>query len=365
MERFGGTVPSEVSVSDVLDHLTLHHLPGLQPRLARLLCDRGSVADIVGHPQTYADVLPAVALAALRSGEGRRLAESELRTAERRSLRIVPLSDPDYPPLLRASHDPPLVLYVWGTLRAGEGSGSAAIVGARAATPLGLALARAMGRDLGRAGLTVVSGLARGIDAAAHAGALSAVGRTVAILGSGLARLYPRENAELAESIVAGEGAVVSEFALDAPPHKGHFPRRNRVIAAWGRAVVVVEAGQRSGALVTARLALDAGRDVYAVPGHPSQETAAGTNQLIRDGAALVRGAVDVLSEMGIEGPAVVPEPADEEAPLSLLSRHSPTTLDDLAARSGLSASALLPRLTALELAGQVRRTPGALYVRS
>jgi DNA processing protein len=289
-----------------------------------------------------------------------------LAEAERRGFRLVPLNDPDYPPLLRATHDPPLVLYVWGSLRPGEGQRCVAIVGARAATPAGLAVSRSLGRDLSGAGLTIISGLARGIDAAAHQGALDGGGRTVAILGSGLARLYPEENAALAERIASSGGAVVSEFALSAPPYKGHFPQRNRIIAGWGAAVIVVEAGLRSGALVTARLALDEGRDVYAVPGHPSQETAAGANQLIRDGAPLVRAAPDVLAEMRLDAEIPARHEADEEeSTLRLLSRDDPATLDDLAARSGLCASALLQRLTELELDGRIRRVPGAFYVRS
>jgi DNA processing protein len=353
-------------LTDVLDHLTLHLLPGLNPRLSQRLCARAPLPDILSRPREHEDLLPPDAVRLLLSGGARAQAEKELEEAERREFRICALQDPDYPPLLRATHDPPLVLYVWGTLRPGEGQQSLAIVGARAATPAGLALARSLGRDLGQAGLVIVSGLARGVDAAAHLGALDGGGRTVAVLGSGLGRLYPEENAALAERITFSGGAVVSEFSLDTPPYKGHFPRRNRIIAGWGAAVVVVEAGQRSGALVTARLALDEGRDVYAVPGHPFQETAAGTNQLIRDGAPLVRAAPDVLAELGIECPVRSGgEREGDDTPLRFLSRDNPASLDDLATRSGLCISVLLERLTELELAGRVRRVPGALYVRN
>jgi DNA processing protein len=239
-------------------------------------------------------------------------------------------------------------------------------VGARAATGLGLAFARVLARDLAAAGLTVVSGLARGIDTRAHRGALDAGGRTVAVLGSGLDRLYPEENAALAAQIER-DGAVVSEFPPGTGPWKQNFPRRNRVIAGWGSAVVVVEAGAKSGALSTARAALDEGREVMAVPGHPSQPNAEGTNGLIRDGAALVRGAADVLAEMGVPAQremlkCVAGRPADPV--LSALPPGDAACIDDIQARCGVALPALLARLAELEVAGEVVRLSGALFVR-
>ena len=225
-------------------------------------------------------------------------------------------------------------------------------------------LARGMGRDLAAAGATVVSGLARGIDTAAHRGALDAGGRTVAVLGSGLDRLYPPENEALAGAI-AERGALVSEFPLGTTPYPANFPRRNRVIAGWSRAVVVVEAAERSGALVTARAALEEGREVLAVPGHPSQPTSAGCNQLIRDGAALVRGAQDVAQEIGLLPLEVAPEAAPGDDVLAALRDDTPSSLEELGRRSGLETPALLVRLTELELADKVRRLPGALFVRA
>jgi DNA processing protein len=222
-----------------------------------------------------------------------------------------------------------------------------------------------MARELAAAGLTVVSGLARGIDAAAHRGALEGGGRTVAVLGSALDRLYPVENAGLARA-VAGAGAVVSEFPLGTAPQPGYFPRRNRIIAGWGRAVVVVEAAQRSGALVTARCALEEGREVMAVPGHPSQETSAGTNALIRDGAVLVRGAADVAEALHVALEARPARPADAPDPvLAALSDQAPRTLEEVQRQSGRPASEVLGRLAELELESRVRRLPGALFVRA
>ena len=271
------------------------------------------------------------------------------------------LGDPRYPVLLRRICDPPPVLYVRGQLEEEDDAATVAVVGSRAATMAGRTLARAMARDLAAWGVTVVSGLARGIDTAAHEGALDAPGRTVAVLGCGLDRTYPAENERLAGRI-AEAGAVVSEFALGTPPLPEHFPRRNRVIAGWSQAVVVVEAAIRSGALNTARCAADEGRDVLAVPGHPTQPGSAGANQLIRDGAGLVRSATDVAHELGVEPPSSAPVPADPL--LRALAPDAPATVEELRARSGLETSELLARLTELELRDVVRRLPGPLFVR-
>lgn len=243
-----------------------------------------------------------------------------------------------------------------------------AIVGARAASTAGRTLARALACDLARWGATIVSGLARGIDSAAHEGALEGAGRTVAVLGSGIDRMYPPENEQLAGRITA-LGAVVSEFALGTPPLPDHFLRRNRVIAGWSQATVVVEAAVRSGALNTARCAADEGRDVLAVPGHPTMAGSAGTNQLIRDGAGLVRNAVDVAQELGLDVPGDAEARAAEGAGtadrlLRALSATAPITLEELRDRSGLETGALLARLTELELRDAVRRLPGPMFVR-
>ncbi len=283
---------------------------------------------------------------------------------EARKIRIVRPEDAEYPHWLRRIHDPPAQLWALGRLLPGEGERAVAVVGARAATPLGRSFARALAADLAAAGLTIVSGLARGIDTAAHRGALEAGGRTVAVLGSGLDSIYPRENLDLARTIVR-QGALVSEFPPGTRPWQQNFPRRNRTIAGWARATIVVEAGERSGALHTARAALEEGRDVMAVPGHPSLPGCAGTNALLRDGAALVRDAGDVLAELGLSPPQ--PRPAangEGDALLAALQRAAPTGIDQLAARSGLSVPLLLARLSELELLGRVRRLPGALFVR-
>jgi DNA processing protein len=185
----------------------------------------------------------------------------------------------------------------------------------------------------------------------------------VAVLGSGHGRLYPRENQDLARAIAARGGAVVSEFTMDTEPWKGNFPRRNRVIAGWGRAVVVVEAGERSGALITARLALEEGRDVMAVPGHPTWPAAAGTNALLRDGAVVVRHAADVLEEIGITARPTGEKGTDDDV-LAALRSDAPSSVEQIASRCGRGLPELLSRLGELELAARVRRLPGSLFVR-
>jgi DNA processing protein len=351
-------------VEQTLDLLTITLLPGVGPRTARALCGRRGLGDLLAHPQSCEDLLPAGALRAIRSGAARRRAEAEMDRAVRANIRIVGCEEPDYPVLLRRIYDPPPVLYVRGALGAEEGSSAVAIVGARAASPQGCALATSMAADLARSGVTVVSGLARGIDSAAHRGALAAGGRTVAVLGSGLDRVYPRENEPLADAIAAA-GAVVSEFPLGTDPRPGNFPRRNRLIAGWGRAVVVVEAAERSGALVTARAALEEGREVMAVPGHPSHPLSAGVNSLIRDGAALVRDARDIAQEAGFVIDVTENGGRAADDVLGSLRRDAPSTIEEIQAKSGRPIEELLQRLSELELAARVRRLPGALFVRN
>jgi DNA processing protein len=319
---------------------------------------------VLAHPDDHGDLLPAAARGALRNGEARRQAETERVQARSRGLRIVGLAEPDYPPWLAHTYDPPPVLFVRGRLVRGEGARVVAVVGSRAATPQGLTFARALGRGLAESGVTVVSGLARGIDAAAHRGALEASGRTVAVLGSGHGRLYPRENQELAKAIAVRKGAVVSEFPVDTEAWKANFPRRNRVIAGWGRAVVVVEAGERSGALITTGHAQDEGRNVMAVPGHPTWPSAAGTNALLRDGAAVVRHAGDILDEINVSPKPRLKSETNDDV-LAALRSDAPSSVEQIASRSGRELPEVLSRLSELELAARVRRLPGSMFVRS
>jgi DNA processing protein len=346
-----------------LDALTLSLLPDVGPRRIAELLARAPLDALRSRPDDHDDLLGAEARHQLRSGEAGRRAQAELARASRTGVRILGVGEADYPDLLRHIYDPPPVLYVRGRVRAEEGQLAVAVVGARKATPAGCALARHLAVELATAGVLIVSGLARGIDAEAHRGALEGGGRTVAVLGSGLDRIYPPENARLAEQ-VAQSGAVVSEFPFGTEPHRGNFPRRNRVIAGWGRGVVVVEAAAKSGALVTARCALDEGRDVMAVPGHPSQATAEGTNALLRDGAVLVRSAADVAQELDVVMPLTEAEAGGADDLLAALRPDAPVGLDELQARSGRGAPELLARLAELELEARVRRLPGGLFLR-
>jgi DNA processing protein len=355
--------PGPLPVDDAFDLLTLALLPDVGPGTVQELRARVPARQVLLRPDEHADLVPARARALILSGAARRRAEDERGRCAQAGIAVIGRDDAAYPGHLRQVYDPPPVLYVRGSMRPDEGPKSVAIVGSRAATPHGRALARSMARELAGAGATVVSGLARGIDAAAHRGALDAGGRTVAVLGSGLDHVYPPENAPLAVAI-AERGAVVSEFPLGTVPYPGHFPRRNRIIAGWSQAVVVVEAAARSGALVTARVALEEGRDVFAVPGHPSHPSCAGCNQLIRDGAPLVRDALDVAREMGL-GFEVAPESEPGDHVLRALRGDAPSSLEELRERCGLETPALLARLTELEMADKVRRLPGALFLRA
>jgi DNA processing protein len=249
-----------------------------------------------------------------------------------------------------------------------------AIVGARRPTPYGEAVAERLAADLAAAGVIVVSGLARGIDAAAHRGALGVGGVTVAVLGTGVDVVYPPENATLAAELVAGGGALVSEFADGTPPRRGHFPKRNWTMAAISDLVVVVEAAEGSGALITAEAALALSREVMAVPGSVFSPLSVGTHQLLRDGAGLVQNARDVLALLG-DGQEVLDDPLRPPARLGLaaparrdgllahLSDTLPTSAADLARKLGLGFAEALARLTALELEGSVSRR-GDGYIR-
>jgi len=213
-----------------------------------------------------------------------------------RDIQTLTLSRPGYPRLLREIHDPPPVLYVKGTLLP-EDEAAVAIVGTRAATPYGLDVAERLAEELARCGITVVSGLAEGIDRAAHEGALKAGGRTIAVVGHGLDTIYPRQHRELAERIMQS-GCVLSEFSIGMPPLKENFPQRNRIISGLSLGTLVVEAPVRSGALITARTAMEQGREVFAVPGPVSSPKSEGTHALIKDGAKLVCKVQDILEEL-------------------------------------------------------------------
>jgi DNA processing protein len=346
--------------------VALSHLPGIGPRRF----DR-----LIEHLGTAAAAWSASASVLLRlfpGAVGERLvaARCELdpeacwRALERAGIDIVLRSDLRYPPRLAAIADPPFLLYLRGTLPVDEAA--VAIVGSRRVSPYGLAIAECLGRDLARAGVWVVSGLARGVDAAAHRGALNGGGRTLAVLGSGLDCVYPPEARSLARGIAA-TGGVVSEFPPQAPPLAGHFPVRNRIIAGLSLGVVVVEGAADSGALITAQLAAEQGREVMGVPGPVTSPGSRGPHALIRDGAALVESADDIMEVLGLrlpEPPAHAGEAALNEAHRRLLAELSiePRLPEELAERTGMEPGEVLAALFLLEAEGRVRRA-GSGYI--
>ena len=291
--------------------------------------------------------------------------EQALAWADEPGHHILALGDNAYPPALLEIADPPNILYVRGDPDLLKARGLA-MVGSRNATPQGIQTAENFAKTLAAHGLCIVSGLALGIDAAAHRGALASEGKTVAVIGTGADRLYPARNKELALRI-AEYGAIVSEFPLGTPAIAANFPRRNRIISGLSRGVLVVEAAPESGSLITARLAAEQGREVFAIPGSIHSPVARGCHQLIKQGAKLVETARDVLEELGDqeEIPAVqtLPSESQQTALITALG-HDPCSLDELVERTGQSAEQLLGELLTLELSGQLASLPGNRYQR-
>jgi DNA processing protein len=286
---------------------------------------------------------------------------------------VMTAESPSYPRQLREIHSPPIVLYVWGELTERD-QHAIGVIGSRRTTHYGAECAKKLSYQLAYAGLTVISGLARGIDTAAHQGALAAKGRTIAVIGSGLAKLYPPENAALAEKIRSGNGAIISEFSMEIEPDRQTFPMRNRIISGWSHGILVVEAGVNSGALITASQAIEQGRSVYAVPGHINTPTAIGSNRLIQQGAKLVMDASDILDDLEILLPereklpetAVrpLPEMASDERRVYDAIRETETAIDQISAASELPAATVSSILLRLELKRLVKQLPGKYFVK-
>ncbi len=332
--------------------LALALAPGVGPKRFR-----EALARHPDDPDAAARALGTKIHAAYRETREKGAAERILEKAEALGARVLGPGDEGYPEGLLHLPDPPVPLFAKGEVPPWEGA--VAIVGTRRASPWAKGFARELARALAGAGVAVVSGLARGIDGAAHRGALEAGGKTLAVLGSALDRVYPPEHRELAE-----RAALVSEFPFGTGPRPEHFPRRNRLVAALARAVVVVEAPERSGALITARHALELGREVLAVPGRPTDEKSRGANLLIKDGAAPVLSAGELLELLGLSAPpANRPEPpAHLRALYSALAELGEALPDDLASRLGADPAAVLAGLTELELLGLAEVLPGGRY---
>lgn len=305
----------------------------------------------------------------------RRIAR-ELHDIERTRIEVRSMLDANYPPRLLMIPDPPPLLYVAGSLHASDEL-AIAVVGARRGTAAGRLVTERLASGLAGSGFTIVSGLARGVDAAAHRGALAAGGRTVAVLGCGLGRTYPPEHQQLRDEIEE-HGAVVSELSLDALPHSGHFPRRNRIISGLSFGVIVTEAAIDSGSLITARLAADQGREVFAVPGFVNEETSRGTHALIKEGATLVEQAQDVIDVIAPQlEPAMrsrVSAARSPNVPVENFGNHErlvydalsyePLTVDHLLERTRLPVPSVMASLLSLELRRRVRQLPGQRYLR-
>ncbi len=397
---------------ELVARLGLRLIPGLGNVLYRRLLQRFGAAERVLSASTgelrSVKKLSANLAGHIHEQKYSRDPEEELAALEKMGGRLLFFDQEEYPRNLRFVHHPPMMLYVLGRLEASD-QNAVAIVGARFATRTGLDHARRLARDLAAAGVTVVSGLARGVDAAAHRGALAAGGRTVGVLGCGLDVDYPPENRDLKKRL-ASAGAVLSEYPLGYPPDARHFPVRNRIIAGMSLGLVVVEAGDRSGALISARLALEEGREVFAVPGDPASTRSRGPQRLIDQGATAVLEAEQILDELspvlaglqrplpgiketGWDLPAPIgsteykpprAEPAPAEARTGVAKQSRPTGndqggsseiilgllgrkpvhIDQLVRRSGLGVSEVAVTLLNLELAGRVVQTPGKFFTR-
>jgi DNA processing protein len=322
----------------------------------------GPVAQALGHPDPR--------LTQLTTTTWDWLQQAPVQADAQRT--VVCLGDAAYPPLWLQMADPPLLVYAEGRL-ACLASTAVAVVGSRSPTRQGLDNARAFAEHLSRQGLTIVSGLALGVDGAAHEGGLAGPGGTVALVGTGLDRVYPKQHLTLAHRI-AEQGLMLSEHPLGTPPLAAHFPQRNRLIAGLSLGTLVVEAALQSGSLITARLALEAGREVFAIPGSIHAPQSRGCHALIKQGAKLVECAQDVLEELrwqpAASASATTPSPGQEDAitattdPLLDALGHDPMGLDALAAHTGWSPQVLNVRLLNLELEGRVARLPGQLFQR-
>jgi DNA processing protein len=362
-------------------HLKLHLAEGVGAiTFARLIEHFGSAEAAATAPTAALKEVEGVGdkTAAAVAAVSEDQVQGELELAQRLGVRILTYGSPEYPLSLRNIHDPPAVLYLRGSLEKTD-TVALAVVGSRRCTHYGMEQAGRFGGLFGRAGFTVISGGARGIDAAAHRGAIEAGGRTIAVMGCGLAHLYPPENRPLFEQIVSdGHGAILSELPMGVEVQARNFPRRNRIISGLSQGVLIIEAAYRSGSLITAHLAGEQGRPVFAVPGRVDSPFSQGTNQLIRDGATLVQNLDDVLEQLDALGEAIERETPQEvrmetppppraeldttESRIVAVFDGDPLSIDRLAAATGLAAHQVVAAMTTLTLKGVVASRPGSLF---
>lgn len=360
------------------DWLALHFTPGVGPTgLKRLIDHFGGPRQILEAKYREIVTVPGVKKAAaskICSGHSLEKAKKELDRAEKAGISIITLNDSTYPAILRNIHDPPFLLYVKGAPQTLACAGIG-VVGARAATEYGKRVSKNLATRLVGKGLTVISGLALGIDTAAHKGALAAGGKTIGVLGCGIDVVYPRQNVRLFREI-SESGAIVTEYPMGTRPEGYHFPARNRIISGLSLGVAVVEAARKSGSLITAQLALDQGRDVFAIPGRVDSNKSEGTHRLLQDGAKLVHSVDDIIEELNpgllgenFKNPETGPNNKDFiqglDAEAKLIYTHLdvyPKTIDEIIRGAGLKAQKVSELLLTMELKGLVAALPGNQY---
>ena len=377
------------SVTHILEWLAISLTPGLGPTKARKLVEHFGSAEAVFHAsltELESTGMQAVSAQSIATGKSAEMAREEIARAATAGVTVVSVEDPCYPSRLKEIYDPPLVLYVRGNPEVLTPPGIA-IVGTRHPTPYGSGMAERLACDLAAQGLVIISGMARGVDTASHRGAISAKGKTIAVFGTGVDVIYPKENSRLSEQILALGGALLSEFRLGTFAAPQNFPIRNRILSGMSVGVLVVEAAEYSGTRITARCALEQNRDVFAVPGNVTNKNSWGPNTLIKQGAKLVATWEDVWEDLPAEvklalTPATSPEsgsgssaslfpdeglPPHEKKILSLLKADEATQIDEIVERleAEMSSSEIFAALFELELTGKVRQMPGKNFVKS
>ena len=360
-------------MTDAEAYIALNMVPKIGPiRVRRLLEAFGSPVAVLTAPRERLLTVQGIgpdAAESIRDWESKVDLAEELRLVREHGAKVLTLASPDYPALLREIHDPPTVLYILGDIQERDRH-AIGVIGTRKPSHYATDCAKKLSYQLAYAGVTVVSGLARGVDTAAHQAALAAKGRTIAVLGSGLLELYPPENKALAEKI-STSGAVVTEFSMRVKADRQTFPMRNRIISGCSFGVLVVEAGANSGALISANQAGEQGRSIYAVPGRIDNPNAIGSNRLIQQGAKLVTSAADILDDIGILfaekpqlTPARAPELSGHEQAIHAALGDEEIHIDALIERSGLPSHTVSSTLFSLELKKLVRQLPGSRFVR-
>ena len=373
----------------MISWIALNMTPGVGPRLATKLLERFGSPDAVFHArrsELESLRLKGETIESLIKHEFRERAAGELDRVKKLGGDILILDDGSYPPLLRETADPPIVLYVKGQWQQCLDQPGIGVVGSRMCSTYGENASEMLSRDLASRGISIISGLARGIDAAAHKGAIQGGGKTVAVMGTGLDSVYPRENTGLVREILASGGCIITQFPLGTPPLKDNFPYRNRIISGLSLGVLIVEASERSGSLITARLAAEQNREVMAVPGNITSGNSFGTNYLIKSGAKLVQQWQDVVAELPSEiGAAILPPKIEEGAEKSsskqpelvpagmsvneqkvwqTLSPDDQTHIDVLLETTGMSFGDLNAALVGLDIRDLIRVLPGKHYAR-